>query len=66
MTEPTSRRTQSRAPQELTLRDLIEPLFRRKRVFSISLLVLLVGAVVVTIALSGQYSASMEVLVNRQ
>ena len=66
MTEPTSRRGQSSSSQELTLRDLIEPLFRRKSVFSISLLVLLLCAVVGTIALSGQYSASMEVLVNRQ
>ncbi len=66
MTEPASRRTQNRKAQELTLRDLIEPLFRRQRVFSISLLVLLALAVVGTIAMSGQYGASMEVLVNRE
>src|SRR5882672_7712684 len=66
MTEPMFRKAQSREPQDLTLRDLIVPLFRRKRTLSISLLVLLASAVVVTIALSGQYKASMEVLVNRQ
>jgi uncharacterized protein involved in exopolysaccharide biosynthesis len=66
MTEPTPRRAQSRASQDLTLRDLIEPLFRRKRAFSVSLFVFLAGAIVGTIALSGQYKASMEVLVNRQ
>ncbi len=66
MTEPASRRTQNRKAQELTLRDLIEPLFRRKRAFSISLLTLLALAIAGTIAMSGQYNASMEVLVNRQ
>jgi uncharacterized protein involved in exopolysaccharide biosynthesis len=66
MTEPTPRKAQSTPLQDPTVRDLIAPLFRRRRAFFISLLVLLVGAIVGTIALSGTYKASMEVLVNRQ
>jgi uncharacterized protein involved in exopolysaccharide biosynthesis len=66
MNEPTLRKTQSAAPRDPTLRDLIVPLFRHKRPLAISFLLFLVGTIVAATVMSGQYKASLEILVNRQ
>jgi uncharacterized protein involved in exopolysaccharide biosynthesis len=49
-----------------TVRDLVVPLFRRKRLWGISLLGLLLLTIGVTVYLSNVYKCSMEVLVNRE
>ena len=66
MNQPTLRKTQSAAPRDPTLRDLIVPLFRHKRPLAISFLLFLVGTIVAATVMSGQYKASLEILVNRQ
>jgi uncharacterized protein involved in exopolysaccharide biosynthesis len=66
MNQPTPRKAQDAVPADPTLRDLIGPLFRNKRPLAISFFVLLAGAVVGAIVMSGQYKASMEIFVNRQ
>jgi uncharacterized protein involved in exopolysaccharide biosynthesis len=51
---------------DTTLRDLVMPLFRRKRVLFASFIVFAVLAVFAAIALSSSYKSRMEVLVNRE
>src|SRR5271169_4081487 len=61
-----NRRNRSTIPADPTPRDLLAPLFRRKRVLGLSLLALLLVAVAGTVYLSNIYKCSMEVLVNRE
>jgi uncharacterized protein involved in exopolysaccharide biosynthesis len=63
MTEPT---TQIKSTSVPTLRDLLAPVFRRKRAFLLTLIGMTVGTVIATVSLSYQYQASMEILVNEE
>jgi len=54
------------APSDITLRDVVTPMFRRRRLMGVSFLTLMVLAVVATVMLSGTYKCSMEILVNRE
>jgi uncharacterized protein involved in exopolysaccharide biosynthesis len=49
-----------------TLRDLLTPLFRKKRLFGFSFLLLLVGTVISAFLLSSEYKSTMGILVNRE
>src|SRR6476469_8525815 len=51
---------------DTTLRDLLTPLFRRKRVLAVSFAGFLVLAVLAAWSLSSAYKCKMEVLVNRE
>jgi uncharacterized protein involved in exopolysaccharide biosynthesis len=53
------------APSDLTLRDVMTPIFRRRRLMGVSFLALMLLAIVATVMLSGTYKVSMEILVNR-
>jgi uncharacterized protein involved in exopolysaccharide biosynthesis len=66
MNDPMPRKMQLAALADPTLRELITPLFRRKRLLALSFSVLLGIAIIAAIALSGLYKSSMEILVNRQ
>jgi uncharacterized protein involved in exopolysaccharide biosynthesis len=48
------------------MRDLITPLFRRKRLLGITFATIVLVAVVAAFMLSSQYKCSMEILVNRE
>lgn len=52
--------------QDLSLRDLLLPLFRHKRLFALSFCGILLGTVLAAVLLSSQYKASMEVLVDQE
>jgi uncharacterized protein involved in exopolysaccharide biosynthesis len=54
------------APSDITLRDVVTPMFRRRRLMGVSFLTIMALAVVATIMLSGTYKCSMEILVNRE
>jgi uncharacterized protein involved in exopolysaccharide biosynthesis len=49
-----------------TLRDLLLPLFRRKRVVVLSFCGTLLGAILAAVLVSHQYKATMEILVNQK
>lgn len=49
-----------------TLRDLLTPLFRRKRAFALTFCGVVLGAAVAAFLLSSQYEAKMEILVNQE
>src|SRR5215475_4191349 len=49
-----------------TLRDLLAPVFRRKRAFLITFCGIIVGTIIATFILTYQYQASMEILVNEE
>lgn len=51
---------------DLNIRDLLAPLFRRKRLFGRVFLGMLLVTIIVTVIVSGLYESSMEILVNRQ
>jgi len=59
MTVPTTESTSGK-----TLRDLMAPLFRRKRRFTLVFGAMTVGTIVAAVILSSIYQASMEVIVN--
>src|SRR5689334_10948916 len=63
MTEPT---TQNKSTSVPTLRDLLAPVFRRKRAFLLTFGGMILGTIIATIILSYQYQASMEILVNEE
>jgi uncharacterized protein involved in exopolysaccharide biosynthesis len=54
------------APAEMTLRDVVTPLFRRKRLLTGSFVALVLLAIVATLRLSGTYKCRMEILVNQE
>ncbi len=49
-----------------TLRDLLAPVFRRKRVFLLAFFGVMLGTVIAAVMFSSQYQASMEILVNEE
>ncbi len=49
-----------------TLRDLLAPLFRRKRVFALTFCGMLIGSALAAVLLSSQHEAKMEILVNQE
>ena len=51
---------------DLNIRDLLAPLFRRRRVVGLVFLAMLLLAVLVAVKVSGLYESKMEVLVNRK
>jgi uncharacterized protein involved in exopolysaccharide biosynthesis len=51
---------------DLNVRDLLAPLFRRKRLLGLVFLSMLLVAVLVAVKVSGLYESKMEVLVNRK
>ena len=53
-------------PPDLNIRDLLSPLFRRKRLLILVFGAMLLVAVLLTVTMSGLYESKMEVLVNRQ
>jgi uncharacterized protein involved in exopolysaccharide biosynthesis len=60
------RNKQGKIPADLTARDLLMPLFRRKGLFAVTFVALLLCTVAVAYSLSHQYNAKMEILVNRE
>lgn len=60
------RKPQGANPPAPTLRDLLAPLFRRKRLLTLVFFGTFLAAVLVAVMVSFQYKASMEILVNRQ
>lgn len=65
MTEP-SPESVLRLKSDPTLRDLLAPLFRRKRVFAFTFCGVMLGTVVAAFVLNNTHKASMEILVNEQ
>jgi uncharacterized protein involved in exopolysaccharide biosynthesis len=51
--------------REITLRDVLAPLFRHKRLMIVSFLLIALLAVLAALAVSNSYEAHMEILVNR-
>jgi uncharacterized protein involved in exopolysaccharide biosynthesis len=66
MNEFSRQNTQGAGLADTTLRDLLTPLFRRKRLLGVSFLGLVVLAVLATLSLSSSYKCKMEILVNRE
>jgi uncharacterized protein involved in exopolysaccharide biosynthesis len=60
------RNKQGKIPADLTARDLLMPLFRRKGLFAVTFVALLLCTVAAAYSLSHQYNAKMEILVNRE
>jgi uncharacterized protein involved in exopolysaccharide biosynthesis len=54
------------APQDLSVRDLLVPLFRRKRMAGLLFGGMLLVVVLVAVVISGSYESTMEILVSRQ
>src|SRR5271168_3913171 len=65
MSEQDYRNVSGKATQEATLRDIVTPLFRRRRLLVLTFCGVLLGAVIAALFLSSKYEARMEVLVNR-
>jgi uncharacterized protein involved in exopolysaccharide biosynthesis len=65
MSERDYRNTSGKAIQEATLRDILTPLFRRRRLVILSFGGVFLGAIAAALLLSTQYEARMEILVNR-
>jgi uncharacterized protein involved in exopolysaccharide biosynthesis len=60
------RNKQGKISADVTARDLLMPLFRRKGLFAVTFVALLLCTVAVAYSLSHQYNAKMEILVNRE
>ena len=60
------RTKQGKTAADLTARDLLMPLFRRKGLFAVTFVALLLCIVAAAYSLSHQYNAKMEILVNRE
>ena len=60
------RNKQGKSSADVTARDLLMPLFRRKGLFAVTFVALLLCTVAVAYSLSHQYNAKMEILVNRE
>src|ERR1700723_1329664 len=65
MSELDYRNTPGNTRQEATMRDILTPLFRRRRLLILTFWGIFLGAIVAAFLLSSQYEASMEILVNR-
>jgi uncharacterized protein involved in exopolysaccharide biosynthesis len=65
MTEP-SLESVAGKKSDPSLRDLLAPLFRRKRAFAITFCGVLAGTIIAAIVLSSMHKAEMEILVNEE
>ncbi|MFZ0911520.1 MAG: Wzz/FepE/Etk N-terminal domain-containing protein [Candidatus Acidiferrales bacterium] len=65
MNEVNFQNTSGKATSETTMRDILAPLFRHRRLLVLSFSGILLGAIIAAFFLSNRYEASMEVLVNR-
>jgi uncharacterized protein involved in exopolysaccharide biosynthesis len=65
MTDQDYRNTSGKTTQEATLRDILMPLFRRRRLVILSFCGVFLGAILASVILSNQYKAQMEILINR-
>lgn len=65
MDHPIDRRRGNRAVLPITLRDLVAPIFRQRRLASFIFIGILAGAVVSALFVSRNYQAEMKILVNR-
>jgi uncharacterized protein involved in exopolysaccharide biosynthesis len=65
MSEQNYRSASGKATQEATVRDIVMPLFRRRRLLILTFCGMLLGAIVAAIFLSSRYEAQMAILVNR-
>ena len=61
-----SRKLQSVNSSDLNTRELLAPLFRRKRLVGLTFLTMLVVAGILALAVAGSYETTMEILVSRQ
>jgi polysaccharide biosynthesis transport protein len=59
-------RTKDELVSELTLRDILAPLFRRRRLVALCFLGIFLTSILVAVLLSGRYEANMEILVDRE
>jgi uncharacterized protein involved in exopolysaccharide biosynthesis len=66
MSEQSFRSTPANGTSETTLRDVLAPLFRRRRLVAVSFCGILLGAIVAAFILSNTYEARMEILVDRE
>src|ERR1039458_2325220 len=66
MSETTFLSTHSDRTPEVSLRDVLSPLFRQRRLFMLSLCGILLGAILAAVLLPSQYEAQMEILVKRE
>jgi uncharacterized protein involved in exopolysaccharide biosynthesis len=66
MSEQTFRSMPANGASETTLRDVLAPLFRRRRLVAASFCGILLGAIVAAFILSHMYEARMEILVDRE
>jgi uncharacterized protein involved in exopolysaccharide biosynthesis len=65
MSEQNYRTASDNVPREATLRDILTPLFRRRRLLILSFCGVFLGAIIAALLLSSRYEAQMEILVNR-
>jgi polysaccharide biosynthesis transport protein len=65
MTEP-NMESASRQNSDASMRDMLAPLFRRKRTFALTFLAVLLGTVVTAFMFAHTHEAKMEILVNEQ
>ena len=65
MSEENYRNPSGKVTQEATLRDIVMPLFRRRRLLILTFCGILLGSIVAAIFLSSRYEAQMDILVNR-
>jgi len=65
MSEQDYRNTSENRTQEISLRDILTPLFRRRRMLILAFCGVFLGAIGATVYLSTRYEARMEILVNR-
>jgi|HubBroStandDraft_4_1064222.scaffolds.fasta_scaffold00053_37 uncharacterized protein involved in exopolysaccharide biosynthesis len=65
MSEQNYRSASGKVTQEATVRDIVMPLFRRRRLLTLTFCGMLLGATVAAIFLSSRYEARMDILVNR-
>jgi uncharacterized protein involved in exopolysaccharide biosynthesis len=65
MSELDYRNASGSARQEASMRDILTPLFRRRRLLILAFCGVFLGAIAAAFLLSSQYEASMEILVNR-
>ena len=61
-----SRKLQSVNSSDLNTRELLAPLFRRKRLVGLTFLTMLVVAGILALTVAGSYETTMEILVSRQ
>lgn len=66
MSEIDIRSAKDELVSQLTLRDILAPLFRRRRLVVLSFLGILLGAILAAVLLSDRYEANMEILVDRE